>query len=82
MRRLALHTSALSDAEYELYTSSLKDLALSEDDGGAASQRREDDKPDEELEQLRMGVREARAWLRGRYGGVGAGVIDSVSVVF
>ncbi|PPQ97304.1 hypothetical protein CVT26_006702, partial [Gymnopilus dilepis] len=84
MRRLALHTSALSDAEYELYTSSLKDLALSEseEDGESASKRREDDKPDEELEQLRMGVREARAWLRGRYDSVAAGVIDSVSVMF
>ena len=72
MRPLILHTSALNDAEYDLYTSSLKDLAVV------------DDKPDNGLrddsyyDSLSVGVREARAWLRGRYSSMDPHLIDSV----
>ncbi|KAF8870434.1 hypothetical protein CPB84DRAFT_1855571 [Gymnopilus junonius] len=75
MRRLALHTSALSDAEYTLYTSSLKDLALSDDD-------RSSDADDEYLEQLTVSVREARAWLRGRYSHIPAPIMDGILKLF
>ncbi|KAF8166394.1 hypothetical protein BJ912DRAFT_1149906 [Pholiota molesta] len=42
MRRLALHASALSDGEYDLYTASLHDLSLTDEDDGKASKDGED----------------------------------------
>ena len=74
MRRLTLHTSALNDAEYDLYTSSLDDLAESTTD--------DPKKPadDAYYEHLNVGVREARAWLRGRYSHISVSEIDSVSI--
>lgn len=70
MRPLVLHASALSDAEYDLYTTSLRDIALTDDDGN---------KEDAYFEKISVGVREARAWLRGRYSHIPAQVIDGVS---
>ena len=70
MRPLALHASALSDAEYDLYTTSLRDIALADDDGN---------REDAYFEKITVGVREARAWLRGRYSHIPAPVIDGVS---
>ena len=73
MRPLILHSSALNNAEYDLYTSSLKDIALL------------DDKPCDTLrsdsfyDDLTVSVREARAWLRGRYSSIEPLVLDSVS---
>lgn len=73
MRSLTLHASALNDAEYELYTSSLRDLVDS------------DDTPNDPLsfddaryEQIRISTREARAWLRGRYNELPVHQIDSI----
>ncbi|KAF8183339.1 hypothetical protein K438DRAFT_1767006 [Mycena galopus ATCC 62051] len=70
-RRLSLHPSALSDAEYTLFTTSLADLA-------------EVDSSDPKLdwERLSVSVREARAWLCGRYASVGSGRIDEILRLF
>ncbi|KAJ7627883.1 hypothetical protein B0H17DRAFT_1218439 [Mycena rosella] len=61
-RRLALHPSALSDAEHALFTTSLADLADTTGD----------------LEHTAVSVREARAWLCGRYAAVGSGTVDEI----
>lgn len=74
MRRLTLHTSALNDAEFDLYTSSLDDLVESPTDGPNKSM------DDAYYEHLNVGIREARAWLRGRYSHISLSEIDSVSV--
>jgi hypothetical protein len=77
MRQLSLHASALNDAEYELYTSSLQDLAWAGDqDSSFASTSGQNDAY---YEQMRVGVREVRAWFRGRYGHVAPASIDGVS---
>lgn len=73
MRRLALHASALSDAEYDLYTTILRDITLADDD----HQRGDSGAPDDtHFEDMNIGVREARAWLRGRYSHLPASTID------
>ena len=63
MRPLDLHISALNDYEYGFYTTSLQDLA---------------DQTDIKHEDLVVGVREVRAWLRGRFGNVPLHQIDNV----
>ena len=75
MRRLALHASALSDAEYDLYTTILRDIALADDDNQIGSKGAPDDT---HFENMNIGVREARAWLRGRYSHLPASTIDKV----
>jgi hypothetical protein len=75
MRRLALHASALSDAEYELYTAILRDIALADDDNATGSSGATDDAY---FESLNIGVREVRAWLRGRYSSLPSSTIDQV----
>jgi len=72
MRKLALHASALNDAEYTLYTSSLKEIAFADDEPAL-----DVDENDAFYERITIGVREARAWFRGRYAHVGA-AIDGV----
>jgi hypothetical protein len=69
MRPLTLHASALSDAEYDFYTASFQDLV---DDGSASAQS------DAYYEDTTIGVREARAWLRGRYPELNMGDLDLV----
>lgn len=59
MRPLLLHVSALNDLEYNLFTSSLNDLAVSPDPNTVQD--------DAHFEAMSVGVREVRAWLRGRY---------------
>ena len=76
MRRLNLHASALTDAEYDLYTASLHDLA--EESPPPPSHDDTVDDTDAYYDRLSVGVREARAWLRGRYAGVAVGDIDAV----
>lgn len=88
MRPLALHASALSDAEYDVYTASLRDLTLGDDDaddssaGGAGEGSGQgtggQGGEDAYFEKMAVGVREARAWLRGRYVHVATPVIDGV----
>ncbi|KAG1772920.1 hypothetical protein EV702DRAFT_976478 [Suillus placidus] len=72
MRPLILHVSALNDLEYNLFTSSLNDLALSpltlHDDA--------------HFEAMSVGVREVRAWLRGRYPHLPTADIDKILKLF
>ncbi|KAF5380141.1 hypothetical protein D9615_006307 [Tricholomella constricta] len=77
MRPLTLHASALNDAEYDLYTTSLNDLAWAED--GEDGKQTHDDAY---YEQMRIGVREARGWLRGRYAHLALGDIDAILRLF
>ncbi|KAJ2917941.1 hypothetical protein MD484_g2475, partial [Candolleomyces efflorescens] len=77
MRPLRLHASALNDDEYDLYTSSLKELAeIEEGNEGGGGQ------DDEYFERITLGVREVRAWLRGRYSSVPAATIDTILKYF
>lgn len=69
MRPLTLHSSALNDAEYAVYIACLRDLAEDEPNMQAS---------DAFCENMNVGVREARAWLRGRYSSLAPGMIDSV----
>lgn len=71
MRQLSLHASALNDNEYELYTTSLTDLDDSDQDATATHD-------DAYYEGMRIGVREVRGWMRGRYGSVSPANIDAV----
>lgn len=57
MRSLSLHVSALNDDEYTLFTSSFTDLVAPDPPL----------KSDDDFEKLTVSIREARAWLRGRY---------------
>ncbi|KAF9037484.1 hypothetical protein BJ165DRAFT_1501565 [Panaeolus papilionaceus] len=87
MRKLALHASALNDAEYDLYTQSLKEIVLGDcdegDDSARAGQKGEGGASgDAYYERMTVGVREARAWLRGRYSSLSAGVIDGILRLF
>jgi hypothetical protein len=75
MRRLSLHASALNDAEYDLYTTSLSDLDDSEQDAASTTH------DDAYYERMKIGVREARGWIRGRYANVSPANIDSVCVL-
>lgn len=68
MRPLILHVSALNDLEYNLFTSSLNDLAVSPDTVH----------DDAHFEAMSVGVREVRAWLRGRYPNLPTADIDKV----
>lgn len=65
-RPLTLHVSALNDAEYTTYTASIHDIV--ETDAAHT--------PD--YDKLAVGVREARAWLRGRYPALASSTLDSV----
>ncbi|THU84745.1 hypothetical protein K435DRAFT_398635 [Dendrothele bispora CBS 962.96] len=85
-RRLDLHASALNDAEYELYTTSLADITLADEETNNNDVK---DKDKEEIEhddayydRLTVSVREARAWLRGRYSHVTAVTIDNILKFF
>lgn len=70
MRPLILHVSALNDLEYNLFTSSLNDLAVSPDPNTVQD--------DAHFEAMSVGVREVRAWLRGRYPNLPTADIDKV----
>ena len=62
-RPLTLHVSALNDAEFARYTASIHDILDCEP-------------PD--YDKAAVGVREARAWLRGRYPALASSTLDSV----
>ncbi|KAG2089349.1 uncharacterized protein F5147DRAFT_587243 [Suillus discolor] len=72
MRPLILHVSALNDLEYNLFTSSLNDLAVSPDTVH----------DDAHFEAMSVGVREVRAWLRGRYPNLPTADIDKILKLF
>jgi len=69
MRTLFIHVSALNDDEYTLFTSSFADLVAS-------------DVPftDDDFEKHTVTIREARAWLRGRYSDLPVADLDQVRV--
>ncbi|TFK45279.1 hypothetical protein OE88DRAFT_1669468 [Heliocybe sulcata] len=75
MRPLTLHVSALNDAEYELYTSCLNDLIDIHDDPDTVHD-------DSYYEHISVGVRELRAWLRGRYPELSTADLDSILKFF
>ncbi|KAL4068648.1 hypothetical protein V8B97DRAFT_1974046 [Scleroderma yunnanense] len=76
MRPLTLHASALNDFEYGLYTSSLNDLCVTSDSDPTVVH------DDAHYETMTVGVREARAWLRGRYQDLPASDIDDILRLF
>jgi hypothetical protein len=72
MRSLYLHVSALNDDEYTLFSSSFTDLLAP-------------DTPlttDADFEKQKVSIREARAWLRGRYVDLPASDLDQVRILF
>lgn len=71
MRQLHLHVSALNDLEHDLYTASILEIVDGDDS----------EHDDQYFEQLVVGVREARAWLKGRYTHVLPSTVDTVSAV-
>ncbi|TFY77657.1 hypothetical protein EWM64_g6357 [Hericium alpestre] len=68
MRPLTLHASALNDDEYQLFTSSITDLLAPD-----APPR-----DDAQFEKVSISIREARAWLRGRYADLNVVDLDEV----
>lgn len=82
MRPLTLHVSALSDSEYDLYTTSLNDLASDTTNTNTSVSTATHGRDDAYYERMSVGVREARAWLRGRYPDLPASDIDAVSSDF
>ena len=72
MRPLVLHASALNDDEYSFYTTSLADLALQPEE------EHSEPRDDAYFLALSVGVRETRAWLRGRFSSIPASTVDSV----
>jgi len=76
-RRLSLHASALSDDEYQFYTTSLLSIVSVEDEGGVSKSH--DIGDDAYFEKMNINVRETRAWMRGRYSHLSSLVIDKVS---
>ena len=67
MRSLFLHVSALNDDEYTLFTSSFADIVAPP-------------KTDDDFEKLTISIREARAWLRGRYHDLPVTDLDQVRI--
>lgn len=67
-RVLFLHTTALSDAEYTAYFDALHDIMDEPDQAGGPVNTKS---IDENLEAHEIGIREARAWMRGRFRDMG-----------
>lgn len=76
MRQLSLHASALNDEEYNIYTTSLTDLDDSEQDPASTNKNVTHD--DAYYERMKIGVREVRGWMRGRYANVPPANIDAI----
>jgi hypothetical protein len=72
MRSLFLHVSALNEDEFTLFTSSFADLIAS--DLPLAT--------DDDFEKQTVSLREARAWLRGRYADLPVTDLDAVRTPF
>lgn len=81
-RSLFLHCTALSDAEYAVYVDALYDVLELEGTGPGHGHGGEGVMVgDEELEGCLVGMREARAWMRGRYKDVSVADIAKVRPV-
>ncbi|KAF8810918.1 hypothetical protein BYT27DRAFT_7185239 [Phlegmacium glaucopus] len=76
-RRLSLHASALSDDEYQFYTTSLLSIVSVEDE--SQSHNIVDDAY---FEKMNVNVRETRAWMRGRYSHISSLIIDKILKLF
>ncbi|KAI0290722.1 hypothetical protein BC826DRAFT_1025903 [Russula brevipes] len=72
MRSLFLHVSALNDDEYTLFTSSFLDIVASDAPLTA----------DDDFEKHTVSIREARAWLRGRYPDLPVTDLDQILRLF
>ncbi|KLO16296.1 hypothetical protein SCHPADRAFT_887917 [Schizopora paradoxa] len=82
-RRLFIHLSALSDDEYEMFVLSLKSVFDIDDTDKSRSSRTMMREADELLlEQRTIGVKEVRAWMKGRYLTVKSDVIDKILCLF
>jgi hypothetical protein len=75
MRPLTLHVSALTDNEYDLYTRLFIELA---DDCDVDPRTINKPRSNNFFEHSTVGVREARAFLRGRYTDLSPSTVDSV----
>lgn len=69
MRSLTLHISALNDSEYDYFTASFSDL-LDDPDAVPGDESKYDS--------ATVSIREARAWLRGRYNAVPVADLDAI----
>ncbi|KAL4252710.1 hypothetical protein ABKN59_004083 [Abortiporus biennis] len=77
MRSLSLHVSALNNAEYDLYTTCLRDLLdVYNDDNNSNGGSRPSNEND--FDKAAVSIREARAWLRGRYSQLPLADIDNI----
>lgn len=78
-RPIELHRSALTELEYDCYMATLSEL-LSQSSGGPPQGQMEspDSSMDISLESEMVALREARAWLRGRFQSVPATMVDEV----
>ncbi|KAF8490249.1 hypothetical protein F5888DRAFT_1808240 [Russula emetica] len=72
MRSLFLHVSALNDDEYTLFTTSFADLVAPDLPL----------KSDDDFEKHTVSIREARAWLRGRYPDLPVSDLDQILRLF
>lgn len=83
-RPLTLNLSALSNEEYERYVSVFRDIADVPGPTPSSTSFASQGTSDVQLEGMQVGLREVRAWLRGRYGsgrdggGFGTKEIDEV----
>ncbi|EIW83534.1 hypothetical protein CONPUDRAFT_164453 [Coniophora puteana RWD-64-598 SS2] len=74
MRPLSLHISALSNEEYDFYTTSFINLAdVPDSDNPLKTTRYED---------VHVGVREARGWMKGKYSDLRGSDIDAILKLF
>lgn len=82
-RRLYLRLSALSNDEYEVFFSALKDILDVQDASGDS--KTVDEAEEHALECREVSSREVRAWMKGRFHSVDPNDIDkvcSMSLIF
>ncbi|KAI9455074.1 hypothetical protein BJY52DRAFT_1213422 [Lactarius psammicola] len=72
MRSLSLHDSALNEDEYSLFTSSFINLVASDIPPTT----------DADFEKQKVSIREARAWLRGRYADPPVSILERILRLF
>ncbi|KAF8891465.1 hypothetical protein CPB84DRAFT_1784176 [Gymnopilus junonius] len=78
MRKLSIPLASLGDAEYELYTASLKSLSHSHEEQHATA----NDDSDEYLDTLTFSMYEARRWFSGRFPHISSTITNEVLAMF